>query len=207
MEKYKICPSCGAKNDPALLECTECEADLTRAKVTDEESEKVTSDSREGESEAASARMVRICDCGAKNPPNARKCSECREDISDIPPTPDTEEVKTEEKFEFVLSSIDGKYAFRISGGGLTVGREKAMSEYLSDKIYVSREHAEFTAEENSLYIENLSHTNFTYVNNVKITDKTKLSDGDEIGLGGTSINGSRQEHAAYFLVRICPCT
>lgn len=40
MEKYKICPSCKAKNPPALFECMNCESDLTRVKITDEETEK-----------------------------------------------------------------------------------------------------------------------------------------------------------------------
>ena len=41
MQKYKICPSCQSKNEPTLLECLYCEADLTRVKVTDEETEKM----------------------------------------------------------------------------------------------------------------------------------------------------------------------
>ena len=40
-----------------------------------------------------------------------------------------------------------------------------------------------------------------------KITEKVKLNDGDEFGLGGITINGNRQEQAAYFLVRIGACT
>ena len=40
-----------------------------------------------------------------------------------------------------------------------------------------------------------------------EIIEKTKLTDGDEVGLGGIRINGSRQEQAAYFLVRIGSCT
>ena len=55
-------------------------------------------------------------------------------------------------------------------------------------------------------FIENLSNTNFTYVNNKKIMEKTKLTDGDEIGLGGTNLNHKRQEQAAYFQVRIGQC-
>ena len=91
MQKYKICPSCQTKNEPTLLECLVCEADLTRVKITDEETEKM----REENAASAAATiekqsMVRVCDCGEKNPPNARKCSACGEDISDITPTPDT---------------------------------------------------------------------------------------------------------------------
>lgn len=68
------------------------------------------------------------------------------------------------------------------------------MSDYLSSKSYVSRAHAKLMLLENELYIENLSNTNFTYVNNNKITQRTKIQDGDEIGLGGINLNGNRQE-------------
>ena len=80
------------------------------------------------------------------------------------------------------------------------------MSEYLSVKSYVSRSHARLSIINGELFIENMSNTNFTYVNNQKITGKTQLKDGDEIGLGGTSVNGKSQSMAAYFLVRIGQC-
>ena len=205
MEKYKICPSCKTKNPPALFECMNCEADLTGIKITDEETEKMIADNAIEQSETVSNKMVRVCECGAKNAPNARKCSSCDEDISDITPTPDTEN-ETKEERSFVLSSLDGRYAYTITADDVTIGRESTMSEYLSVKSYVSRSHARVTKENNELYIENLSNTNFTYVNNKKITEKTVLQDGDEIGLGGTNINGRCQEQAAYFLVRIGQC-
>ena len=205
MEKYKICPSCKTKNPPALFECMNCEADLTGIKITDEGTEKMIADNAIEQSETVSNKMVRVCECGAKNAPNARKCSSCDEDISDITPTPDTED-ETKEERSFVLSSLDGRYAYTITADDVTIGRESTMSEYLSVKSYVSRSHARVTKENNELYIENLSNTNFTYVNNKKITEKTVLQDGDEIGLGGTNINGRCQEQAAYFLVRIGQC-
>lgn len=205
MEKYKICPSCKTKNPPALFECMNCEADLTGVKITDEETEKMIAENAAAQADAVSKKMIRVCECGAKNPPNARKCSSCNEDISDIIPTPDIED-ENKETLSFVLSSLDGQYAYKITADDLTIGRENTMSEYLSAKSYVSRSHARLTKVDNELYIENLSNTNFTYVNNKKITEKTKLQDRDEIGLGGTNLNGKCQEQAAYFLVRIGQC-
>lgn len=204
MEKYKICPSCKAKNPPALFECMNCEADLTGVKITDEETERMIAENAAAQAET-SKKIVRVCECGTKNPPNARKCSFCNEDISDITPTPDDEKEKTE-AVTFVLSSLDGKFAYKVTTDDITIGRENTMSEYLSVKSYVSRSHARLTKVNGELFIENLSNTNFTYVNNKKITEKTKLQDGDEIGLGGTNINGKCQEQAAYFLVRIGQC-
>lgn len=202
MEKYKICPSCHEKNEPTLLECIYCEADLTRVKITDEESERMQENNSIAEQQTAE--LVRLCECGAKNPPNARKCSSCGEDISDITPTPDTAEKPAETTF--VLCSTDGQYAYKMTSDEIIIGRENVMSDYLSVKSYVSRSHAKLTIINGELFIENMSNTNFTYVNNQKITEKTRLNDGDEIGLGGTNINGKSQSMAAYFLVRIGQC-
>ena len=203
MNKYKICPECHEKNEPFMIECAFCEADLTGVKITDEETEKMTQANAAAPAEP-STKLIRLCDCGAKNAPNARKCSACHEDISDITPTPDTEENAAT---SFILSSMDGQYAYMMTADEVTIGRECVMGEYLGIKSYVSRSHAKLSVENNELWIENLSGTNYTYVNNKKITEKTKLNDGDEVGLGGMSINGNRQEQAAYFLVRIGSCT
>ena len=201
MEKYKICPSCKTKNSPAVFECINCEADLTGIKITDAETEKMLSDA-EAQEVQQKIKTVRICECGAKNLPNARKCSSCNEDISDITPTADCEEALRREP-EYLLSSIDGRYVFKVTGNNITLGRENAMSEYLSPKKYVGRAHARITLESSMLYVEDLNSANSTYVNDKKITQKTKLEDGDELALGGIKINGKRQDLAAYFLVRV----
>ena len=119
-------------------------------------------------------------------------------------PVPDEEE--EQRVFTYVLSSLDGQYAYKMTADEVTIGRENIMGEYLSAKSYVSRMHAKLVLAEDGLYIENMSNTNFTYVNNKKILERTKLQDGDEVGLGGLNVNGRRQEQAAYFLVRIGQC-
>lgn len=200
MLKYKICPSCNTKNEPTLLECLNCETDLTRVKVTDEVTEKMLDENTTTQPQER-VKLVRVCECGTHNPSNARKCSSCNEDISDIMPTPESDEKNC--KKTFVLSSLDGKYAYKISTDEITIGRENAMSDYLSVKSYVSRSHAKLIVENEELYIENLSSTNFTYINNKKSIGKVKLENEDEIGLGGTNLNGKCQYEAAYFIVRI----
>lgn len=200
MLKYKICPSCNTKNEPTLLECLNCEADLTRVKVTNGEAEKMLEENAATQPQEQ-VKLVRVCECGTHNPSNARKCSLCNEDISDITPTLETDEDNS--KKTFVMSSLDGQYVYKITADETTVGRENVMSEYLVAKSYVSRSHAKFVVANAELYIENLSGTNFTYVNNKKITGKVKLENGDEIGLGGTNLNGKCQSEAAYFIVRI----
>lgn len=203
MEKYKICPSCKTKNIPTLFECVNCEADLTGVKITDEETERMLKENSTDYPEEKQ-KLIRLCECGAKNPPNARKCSACNEDISDITPTP--EEREEQNPPVYVLSSLDGQYAYKMTADEIVIGRENIMSEYLSTKSYVSRAHAKLLLVSEELYIENMSNTNFTYVNNKKIMERTKLQDGDEVGLGGTNVNGKFQEQAAYFLVRIGQC-
>ena len=205
MEKYKICPSCGTHNPPSLLECLQCEADLTGVKITDEESQRAMAEEATPQPEGG-GQLVRLCECGEKNASNARKCSACGEDISDITPTPD-EAQPQQEPASFILSSLDGQYAYRVPAEETVIGRENAMQEYLQAKSYVSRVHAKLSLESGGLFVENLNATNFTYVNNQRIAEKTQLQDGDELGLGGTNRNGQCQEQAAYFLVRIGQCS
>ncbi|MGN0251670.1 MAG: FHA domain-containing protein [Oliverpabstia sp.] len=159
-----------------------------------------------------SAPMVRVCDCGAKNPLQARRCSACGEDISMIIPSPDTESTSdnTSAGQQYLLSSLDGSFAYEIKEGSTIIGRENEMGEYLSSKLYVSRKHAELILDTaaSTLIIKNCNNTNYTFVNNNMISGgmSVELKDGDEVGLGGNEQNGSRQMEAAYFLVRIGTC-
>lgn len=207
MDKYKLCPSCGEKNDTGLFECLLCETDLTRIKITDDESERLKEEQNqqlETTTTSNSETVYRVCECGTNNPPNGRKCSACGEDISDIIPMPITENDEGT-NLHFVFKSINEQYIFELKET-VTIGRESAMSEYLNAKSYVSRIHAKLFCEIDRIFIENLSNTNFTYVNQTKIFEKTLLQDGDLIGLGGTHFEGNYQEQAAYFQVEILSC-
>lgn len=213
MSRFKICPDCGAKNPPDVSDCVECDCDLMSVPVTDEQQEAQRKASKETSS--AKNSLVRVCsDCGTKNSPNARKCSNCGEDISDIIPTSSVTSTtnapmtqiapRTEsdtKSADFVLRSLDNKITFPIDRDNITVGRENELKDYLATKTFVSRRHCRFTLENDSLFVEDLNSANSTYVNNQKISTNTKLARGDEIGLGGAVFNGSRQDNAAYFLV------
>lgn len=202
--KYKICPNCQTKNEPTDWECSLCETDLTRVCITDEETEK-THDAHKEEHSVEQITLVKVCDCGTKNLSNARKCSACDEDISDITPTPEAEAIKPQ-TINYVLGSLDGQFSYQLSKNEISIGRTCVMGNYLSSKKYVSRAHAKLTIENDALYIQNLNSTNFTYVNHQRMDEKTQLKDGDEIGLGGTGTDGVYQEEAAYFCVRILSC-
>ena len=207
MEKYKVCPVCGTHNNPLFLECSDCETDLQNVPVVDEETERAAKQHNEETAEPSSiAPMVRVCDCGAKNPVQARRCAACGEDISMIVPTPDNAPAVQ----RYLLSSLDGTFAYEIKEGSTIIGRENEMREYLSSRPYVSRKHAELKLDSAAavLTIKNCNATNYTFVNNTMISGDTsvELKDGDEVGLGGNEQNGSRQPEAAYFQVRIGSC-
>ena len=87
LEKYKICPACGEHNAPNLLECRKCETDLTGIKIVDATAVQAASATQEKTTGTDCAEaLFRVCDCGEMNPPQARKCQSCGEDISDILP-------------------------------------------------------------------------------------------------------------------------
>ncbi len=201
MGKFKICPICHMRNKPNMIECLGCETDLTSVQVTDEDMEKEKSQQQIIEN-SATEEYVRICDCGCVNSAIAKKCKECGEDISDIAP------VRNEQNNEckYVMASLDGVYVFELKNGKNIVGRENGMQEYLKDKSYVSRKHARLIMDNGKIYIENLSGTNCTFVNNKKIVEKTELKISDEVGLGGNEIDGKRQDEAAYFTLRKIGC-
>lgn len=197
LSKYKVCPVCGEYNAPSLLECRKCEADLTGIKVVDSSTEpnrvpvEVSSEPSE--------ELFRVCDCGEMNPPQARKCKVCGEDISDIIPTKHA--VHELRPFSYKLETLDGSYSIAIEDAVVVIGREAKLSDYLSNKPFVSRQQAKLTIVAGKVFIENLSKTNQTFVNGEPIGDDNPLAlnDGDEIGLGGKEIDGKRQDDAAYF--------
>lgn len=204
LEKYKVCPECGKHNAPNLIECRYCEADLTGCKVVDKTTESATPAKEENPATTSERTvLIRICDCGAENAPQARKCKACGEDISDIIPSRvSANELKP---FIYELRSVDGSYSVSVDQVVSVVGREAQLKEYLASKMYVSRQHAKLTVVAEKVFVENLSQTNKTFVNNEEIPSgsPTALNNGDEIGLGGKVINGTRQENAAYFIFQV----
>ncbi len=200
MIKFKICPKCGKRNEPTAIECEDCETNISTVRITDEETIKNV-EKEESQPCATLLTRTRICEeCGFMNPSNARKCQKCGEDISDIIPV----ESGAKKQIRFILTSLDGEYAYQIPEGTTLIGREAEMADYLAKKSFVSRKHAQLKLENGKATIENISKTNFTYINNGKVTDGiTELHDGDIIGLGGNEKNGKRQDEAAYFSMRI----
>ncbi|MBQ6582689.1 MAG: FHA domain-containing protein [Mogibacterium sp.] len=205
LEKYKVCPNCGEHNSPGLLECRRCETDLTGVAVVDEDGERLLRAAEPAEP-APLPGLARVCDCGEINPPQARKCRACGEDISDILPTAvSTAGCREEAEASacgnvYTLQAIPDGQVFRIGQPVCVLGREAALREYLADRTYVSRVHAKLTAADGAVWLENLSSTNRTYINNVLVERPVQLLEGDEIGLGGVVADGKRQDNAAYLI-------
>lgn len=199
MAKYKQCPQCGQHVSPAMVECPDCEADLMGVPVMDDE-EQAAPEQDVPEVKQAPV-LVRRCDCGAENPPQARKCLSCGEDISDIAPAPAA--AQTECVAE--LATLDGRWKTTVACEPVTLGREHTGSEYLSGHCYVARAQARVEWKDGMVEITSLSRSNPTFVNNVPMgTGETRtLQPGDEIGLGGCVIGGERQADAAYLVFRL----
>ena len=205
VEKFKICPVCNTSNPPYVLECTECGNDLLGVRIVDEtylEKQKDTPTAQTIKEDVKTEDLVRICECGAENEVSARKCAVCGEDISDILPTARKKETQTS---KYSLVSFDNHIKLDLScPGEHIIGRENELSDYLESKTYVSRRHAKLTVTTEGIFIENLSKSNGTYINNVKMDEGIayKLCCGDKLGLGGFESKNGRQDLAAYFEIK-----
>ena len=199
MGKVKICPGCGQHNPPNLLECPNCEEDMTAVPITDEEEGSVAKSVEDNNCALSiDAPMVKICDaCGSENPVQARRCVSCGEDLTMIAAVPKAAGAPT-------LTSLDGAYFYVMDAQSAVIGRAHSMGDYLSSKPYVSRKHAILTVEGGAFRIQDCGGTNGTFVNNRRLNrgETAELRDGDEIGLGGNKGAGGRQSGAAYF--RVC---
>ena len=157
--KIKICPKCKGQNPAHLVECGTCGFDLMNVKITDST---VAALQTPKSAPAAEAPMVRICsECGTANVAQARKCTKCGEDISDIRPTCKRQnkvQDKAQEKTgRFCLSSVEDDYAFDLlaKSSSVFLGRTAGMGGYLKDRAYVGRRQAKLTFEAGKIFIEN----------------------------------------------------
>lgn len=80
------------------------------------------------------------------------------------------------------------------------IGRDPECGEPLDDPL-VSWQHARLTRSGDKVFIEDLSSRNGTFVEGVRITRKTELRMGQEVGLGGFQlrlVEGGRLERREY---------
>lgn len=158
--------------------------------------------------------LVRLCTCGAVSPASARRCLACGGDIADVMPMPyegepvapgDAQEPAPESAFGGALlrlTSVDGLCTLDVTDS-CALGRAAELAAYLADKPYVSRRQAFLTVDDGRVYIVHCGGCNPTCLNNSPLREGApeELHEGDEIALGGMTIDGQRQPMAAYFRV------
>ena len=76
------------------------------------------------------------------------------------------------------------------------VGRDPNEVDFVVDDSKASRKHARITQTAEGFFIENLSRSNPTLVNDALIKERTLLSDGDTIQVGGTVFRFSKEAAA-----------
>ena len=89
---------------------------------------------------------------------------------------------------ELIINDENGKRNFKIECGELFLGRSEECAVILKAQA-VSRKHSRLFKEGPFYYIQDLNSTNGTFVNGVKISEKTPLAHRDTIGAGSARID------------------
>lgn len=101
----------------------------------------------------------------------------------------------TELVFVLVVSGpLQGHKYFVISDTPILIGRSNEAIIRINYDDFCSRKHALLYWENKACFIKDLDSTNGTFVNNIRISKKTKLHDEDIIGLGNTKLAVSVKE-------------
>jgi len=85
---------------------------------------------------------------------------------------------------------------FRVAPGGIkTVGRA-ARADFILDAALVSRLHCRLEAGAHTLEVIDLSSTNGTYVNGMRV-ERAKLESGDRLRIGRVELTVARSSDAS----------
>ena len=136
--------------------------------------------------------------CGHRNPPDARFCSNCGTPLQDdttIGFTPTEIEDETGEVAALPQSELEPGQALLVVQRGpnagskflidkevTTAGRHPESDIFLDD-VTVSRRHAEFRRNDGKFSIHDVGSLNGTYVNRQRV-EETELANGDELQIG-----------------------
>ncbi len=89
---------------------------------------------------------------------------------------------------KIVVVTAKGKFEHEIDKPYISIGRSKD-NDIIIDDLSVSRKHAILERDETGkFYITDLNSSNGTFVNNVRITEKTAITPNDHILLGKTTM-------------------
>ncbi|MBQ9358123.1 MAG: FHA domain-containing protein [Abditibacteriota bacterium] len=195
MEKYKICPDCGARNDVERRTCPECGASLMNVAATDDETEERVKQQQEPPREATVSdepSLVRLCDCGHRNPAAARKCEKCGAPLTSA-------DISSAAGRKCALLLADGT-RFPITGKTV-IGRSFALGDRLSGINTVSRRHGEAEPAPEGLYVRDLDSANGTWTGGKRIDGKGMLlHDGAVLVLAYNPADKSEPQKTAFYI-------
>lgn len=94
-----------------------------------------------------------------------------------------------------MVTSAGGEGTLRyFQQAEITIGRDPGCDIPLSDDT-ISARHAHLTYHHNQWWLEDLSSTNGTKLNDTRITTPTVITSGDDIQCGGTKLSVSLSEN------------
>jgi pSer/pThr/pTyr-binding forkhead associated (FHA) protein len=159
-------------------------------------------------------RLLICADCGVRLAPGSNFCDMCGAPVGEVPPTswagaePEAQRPYAPQarlkpaqpavaavQGRLVVEGTNAMLSFPPGKTEFTIGREDPVSglfpeidltDHGGDGGGVSREHARITVWGAQVFIEDLNSTNFTYVNQQRLTPGQAhlLNDGDEVRLG-----------------------
>jgi pSer/pThr/pTyr-binding forkhead associated (FHA) protein len=77
--------------------------------------------------------------------------------------------------------------SFAIEGKKTLVGRSP-QSQIVLSMPEISRRHCEITEDDQGFWVEDIGSRNGTFVNGRRIEKRTKINDGDRIGIAGLEV-------------------
>jgi len=83
---------------------------------------------------------------------------------------------------------LEGHKYFVKTDSPILIGRSEDANIRIAYDNFCSRKHAQVSWENGTCYIQDLSSTNGTRVNNIRIEGKSKLNNHDIINLGNTEL-------------------
>ena len=96
---------------------------------------------------------------------------------------PNVEESNADESVKVYLIRLSNNERIDIKGNSLVMGKGDSADYMIENNRAISRIHAAITGKGAEFFLEDLDSLNHTYLNEEKITKKTKLADGDLIKL------------------------
>jgi len=169
-EKVKKCPNCNHINNEFAFICPECRYSLMHVEaeednlVSDEDQCEVPEKERPGKVRKEGKKAI-------------RKLSSKPTDVMNYVEL-------------FLESAVPPAIAFQVKPGDIA-GRDGTIDlSQLENSNFISREHARFNFKGGNWYIENLSQTNKTFVNQIQVQPEEEhiLNDGDHIILANTRL-------------------